>query len=296
MSFKCGVLVFSIVLTAVLRGQEPAPVLPPPRTPEQLRTLATLPPDVQVYEEFRYWNSFQPPAIQRDPKRYYDAFLARSGIPQAERVRRAEIIDTQGRRLEIDRWNRILTADHPTFNTQPNAFLVEMVNGRSKGRALDVGMGQGRNALYLAEQGWDVTGFDPAEQAVGVAEAEAKRRNLQLNFEVVGSEAFAWGKAKWDLIVLSYVTVRPYTQQITESLAPGGLIVLEGFQRDATKTRSIGGGVVYDSNELLHMFDGLRIIRYEDRDFEPDFGPRGEISRVVRLAAQKQSADGQIQK
>src|SRR5215831_21041860 len=48
------------------------------------------------------------------------------------------------------------------FNHHPNAFLVECVRNRKSGKALDVGMGSGRNALYLASHGWDVTGFDIA--------------------------------------------------------------------------------------------------------------------------------------
>ncbi len=256
-------------------------------TPAQQERVAALAPDARIYEQFRYWLSFQPPEIQADPLPHYDAVLSQQGVSPSDRRQRVETIATEGRRLEVARWNRILTANEPAFNTKPNAFLVAMTKGRRPGRALDVGMGQGRNALYLAEQGWDVTGFDPADQAVAAARAEAGRRNLRLTTEVVGEESFNWGKEKWDLIVLSYVTVRPFVTEIIEALAPGGLVVVEANHRDATKTRSIGGGVVYDSNELLKMFAGLRIIRYEDADAEPDFGPRGDVSRVVRLAAQK---------
>jgi hypothetical protein len=64
-------------------------------------------------------------------------------------------------------------------------------------------------------------------------------------------------------------------------------VVLEAFPRDATKKASIGGGVVYDSNELLRMVEGLRILQYQDVDAQTDFGPRGEVRRAVRLAAQK---------
>jgi SAM-dependent methyltransferase len=267
------------------RGQ--ARVTPPPMTAAQQERIAALAPDAQLYEQFRYWMSFQPPAIQSNPLRHYDAVLTEQGVSPSDRRQRLETIETEGRRLEVARWNRILTATEPSFNTKPNAFLVDMSKGRRPGRALDVGMGQGRNALYLAEQGWNVTGFDPADQAVAAARAEAGRRNLRLTTEVVGEETFTWGKEKWDLIVLSYVLVRPYVRQIVEALAPGGLVVVEASHRDATRTQSIGAAVVYDSNELLKMFEGLRVIRYEDADAEADFGPRGNVSRVVRLAAEK---------
>src|SRR2546426_936208 len=63
--------------------------------------------------------------------------------------------------------------DGDVFSRKPNAFLVEMARQRKPGRALDVGMGQGRNSIFLAQQGWDVTGFDPADVGVRQAKAEA---------------------------------------------------------------------------------------------------------------------------
>jgi 2-polyprenyl-3-methyl-5-hydroxy-6-metoxy-1,4-benzoquinol methylase len=56
---------------------------------------------------------------------------------------------------------------------QPNALLLSAIQGRKAGRTLDFGMGQGRNAVCLAQQGWDVTGFDPAEEAVRIANKNA---------------------------------------------------------------------------------------------------------------------------
>jgi ubiquinone/menaquinone biosynthesis C-methylase UbiE len=63
----------------------------------------------------------------------------------------------------------------PQFNHKPNAFLVECVRNRRPGKALDVGMGSGRNSLYLASHGWDVTGFDIADVAVAQARHRAKK-------------------------------------------------------------------------------------------------------------------------
>jgi hypothetical protein len=63
------------------------------------------------------------------------------------------------------------------------------------------------------------------------------------------------------------------------------MVVLEAFHRDATKTNSIGGSVVFDTNELLQLFPGFRVVRYEDTDGVADFGPG--TTRVVRLAATK---------
>jgi hypothetical protein len=69
----------------------------------------------------------------------------------------------------------------PEFRTEPNRLLVEAVAQRTPGKALDVGMGQGRNALFLAAQGWSVTGFDVSE--MGLARARRQRRRLGIRLE-----------------------------------------------------------------------------------------------------------------
>ena len=121
--------------------------------------------DTDVYEKFRAWIGSQPrEAQQGDPLEAYRKVLTAAGVPAAEVERQLRVIDQQGQRLEIDRWNRILTSPNPAFNIKPNAFLVEMVRGVTPGQALDVGMGQGRNAIYLAQQGWTVTGFESGRQ------------------------------------------------------------------------------------------------------------------------------------
>ena len=84
---------------------------------------------------------------------------------------------------------------------------------------------------------------------------------------------------------MSYVGAREYVGKVLAALRPGGMLVVEGFHRDATKTQPIGGAVVFDTNELLKLFDGLRVLRYEDAHAVADFGLSG--TRVVRLAAVK---------
>ncbi len=239
----------------------------------------------QIYEKFRAWRTKQPSAPQTEILEKYRALLAGEGLAAVEIDRQLRVITEQGQLLEIDRWNRILTAPAPRFNTKPNAFLVDMTKGLNPGKALDVGMGQGRNAIYLAQQGWDVTGFDPADKAVAAAQEQARALGVKLNALVLRDDEFTFGTEQWDLVVLSYVSVRPVAARVYEALRPGGLVIVEGFHRDATKTASIGGGVVYDTNELLTLFNRFRVVRYEDSEGVGDFGL--EKTRLVRLVAQK---------
>jgi SAM-dependent methyltransferase len=247
---------------------------------------ATQASDTQIYEKFRAWITGLPPDQQAgDPEPAYRKVLAAEGLSASEIDRQIRIIDEQGQRLEIERWNRILTSPTAAFNRKPNAFLAEMAQGIKPGRALDVGMGQGRNAIYLAQQGWAVTGFDPADKAVALAEEEAKRLGVKLTTRVVRDDQFDFGKDQWDLVVLSYVGARDLVARVFESLKPGGFVVVEGFHRDSTKTARIGEAVVFDTNELLKIFERFRVVRYEDTDGIADFGM--DKMRLVRLCAQK---------
>jgi SAM-dependent methyltransferase len=267
-----------VLIVAFASAPLPAQAPPGAPTPEQL----------QIYETFRAWVTKQPPDEKPSDDvvfQRYSEELRRQGKSDQEVTATIETLKKLGDRAEIERWNKILTAAKPMFNTAPNAFLVEMTKGVKPGRALDVGMGQGRNTIYLAQQGWDAVGFDPADRAVAAAQEQAARLGVKIATRVARAEEFDWGTGQWDLIVLSYVGGREYVQQVLRALRPGGMVVLEGFHRDATKTRGIGGAVVYDTNELLQLFPGLRIVRYEDATAVGDFGQG--TTRVVRLAAVK---------
>ena len=79
------------------------------------------------------------------------------------------------------------------FSRNPNAFLVDVTHTRKPGKALDVGMGQGRNSIYLARHGWDVTGFDASDEGVRVARAEAARLGIKLSARVSTFAEFDFG-------------------------------------------------------------------------------------------------------
>jgi SAM-dependent methyltransferase len=190
--------------------------------------------------------------------------------------------------LEQERkgYDEIYSSKRDLFNAEPNAFMVRMVTGRKPGRALDVAMGQGRNALWLASQGWTVTGFDISPVAIDEARQEAGTRGLQLETSVIPYEQFDWGKEKWDLIVFSYFFPQAALPKIWDSLKPGGLILVEGFHIDTARVRPLGGG--YHDNEHFHVLKDYRILVYEDVQDRQDWGrPYGATNRLVRVLAQK---------
>ena len=147
------------------------------------------------------------------------------------------------------------------FNHNPNAFLVECVRNRKPGKALDVGMGSGRNALYLASHGWDVTGFDIADVGVVQARKKAKKLGVRLNAIVKSDTDFDFGTNQWDLIVLTYQPFRDLLPKLKPSLREGGIVVIENFHRDTMRDRLLDGDATYRNNELLDLFSDFRILR-----------------------------------
>jgi 2-polyprenyl-3-methyl-5-hydroxy-6-metoxy-1,4-benzoquinol methylase len=188
-------------------------------------------------------------------------------------------------------WNRVYSGQGEQFNPHPNAFLQDMVYRLRPGRALDLGMGQGRNALFLAEEGWEVTGVDIAEEGLEIAGREAERRGLRLDLVHEDAYRFDIGRERWDLIALIYFDVRPLLPRLVEGLRPGGLIVIEAFHQEAA-VHNVGPEVRWETNQLVELFleQGFTVVRYEDTRGLADFGKME--TRLVRLAARKPAPSG----
>lgn len=183
-------------------------------------------------------------------------------------------------------YDEIYSSKRDIFSAGPNAFMVRTITGRKPGRALDVAMGQGRNALWLASHGWTVTGFDISPVAIDEARKQAAKQDLQIEAIVTPYEEFDWGKEKWDLIVFSYFFPQAVLPKVWESLKPGGLILVEGFHIDTARVRPVGGG--YHNNELFKVLEDYRMLVYEDVQDRQEWGlPYGATNRLVRLLAQK---------
>jgi SAM-dependent methyltransferase len=195
------------------------------------------------------------------------------------------------RRPPREVWNEVYTERQG--RTFPyNQFLAERIQGRKPGKALDIGIGEGRNALFLAAQGWEVTGFDIADVGVTSAREAAQQRGLKLEAVVEDADRFDYGKQRWDLVVGLYMhtVITRNAEKIMDSLKPGGLLVVEGFHRDLKRQSVQGGYFGYRSNELLKAFDRLRVLYYEDTIAAADWERSGQAAPIVRFLAVREQA------
>ncbi len=248
-----------------------------------------------IWKQYFTWLQEGDPQT-RTPQAYRDKLVA-EGMPEAQADERMTLLHQLSTQHELDFvelfFDRAYTAPEPLFNTEPNAFLVSMTANLKPGTALDVAMGQGRNALYLAAKGWQVTGFDIAEKGLDVAQAEAAKRGLHITTVKSGYEEFDFGHEKWDLVVFSYawapLTDPALVERVRASLKPHGLVVIEHPAEDppALEAQSAEQHDPTDEiNALVKAWGaGFRILHYEDTEGQWDW--RVRKARVLRMVAQK---------
>lgn len=174
---------------------------------------------------------------------------------------------------EEARWNRMFDAQPPHVRWEPNEFLMKVASTLKPGEALDVGMGSGRNALYLARSGWRVTGFDLSNVGVSRAREQAVAGRLPLTAIRGDMFTYDYGVSRYDLVVVMYMgRIETLGERITGSLKPGGVLVIEHF----------AGG--YEPGSLPKVFPRLEVLKNTEEEGYPDFDQHTK-GRVVRFLA-----------
>jgi len=172
-------------------------------------------------------------------------------------------------------WNHIFE-NKLGFEHAPNKLLVASAATHAPGTAIDVAMGQGRNALYLASAGWAVTGVDFSEEGIRQARAEAAVHAFKLDAVLSDVTTYDYGTAKWDLVAMIYAY--PALSKIADlqrATKPGGLFVYEYF----------GGPDDEPSPPLATQFAAWDISKDEIVDDVPDW--RTDRAKIHRFVARK---------
>lgn len=151
------------------------------------------------------------------------------------------------------------------FGDRPVPFLVEQLPRLQKGRALDLAMGEGRNALFLAENGFTVDGVDLSEEAVRKAQALARARGVSINAVIADLDRFSIAPESYDLICCFFYLARPLFSEMKSALRPGGAILYQSVTTEELKINpAFPKEWCLEPNELLHAFKGLRILHYRE--------------------------------
>jgi tellurite methyltransferase len=175
-----------------------------------------------------------------------------------------------------------------TMPDEPAALLMENLSLLPKsGKALDIAMGTGRNALYLASLGFRVTGIDLSAVAVEKCRQKAERLGLPVEARVADLEHHPFPADEYDLIVNFYYLQRSLAPQIVAALKPGGVLAFESFTIDQLQ---FGWGPKSPDNllrpgELPEMFAGLETLLYHEGVIQGDRGPKTVARLIGRKAA-----------
>jgi len=226
----------------------------------------------------------------------YQAKLAADGIPAKQIDSRMALINEfylsrkEGMTIFFD---SVYTARKNFFSQRPNLFLAQAIQGVRPGNALDVSMGQGRNSVFLAQQGWEVTGFDVADEGLSIARRDAQKAGVTIKAVLSGYQDFDFGKSQWDLVAMIYaffpIRTDSYVKKLIDSIKPGGVIIFEHFLSVAPSdpkeaTEMIG---IPTQNELLKTFGNFHVNRYEEVREIPDWTGSDKQAPIVRMFAKK---------
>lgn len=133
-------------------------------------------------------------------------------------------------------WNARYATDEYIFGTAPNAFLVSQAARLSAGqRALAIADGEGRNGVWLAEQGLAVHAIDFSPAALDKAARLAAQRGVTLEIEQADVLDWRWPEATYDVVVAIFIQFVPppgrelIIEGIRRTLKPGGTLILQGY-------------------------------------------------------------------
>ncbi len=169
-------------------------------------------------------------------------------------------------------WDHRYEGDELIFTADPSRFLGPEIAGLTPGRALDLGCGEGRNTLWLAEHGWTVTGVDFS--AVGVAKASrlAQGRGLGADWVVADLRSFVLPASTFDLVVQFFVHFpsperRALLRRAAEALRPEGVMLVVGYDVSHL-CEGVGGGprepnLLFTTKDVVADLAALRIERAE---------------------------------
>ena len=191
-------------------------------------------------------------------------------------------------------WDRRYRGTELLWTAEPNRFLVSEAAGLRPGRALDVACGEGRNAVWLARRGWQVTGVDFSAVALEKAAGLAEANEVEAEWVVADLLEYRPEEHAFDLVLLFYLQVpeaqrREIVRAAATAVAPGGTFLLVAHDRSNIE-HGYGGpqepAVLYSADEVVDDLDDLRVERAErvERPVQTADGERVALDALVRAS------------
>lgn len=192
--------------------------------------------------------------------------------------------------MESAEWDERYAGPDLVWGAGPNRFVVEQIEGRPAGRAIDLATGEGRNAIWLAGQGWQVTGVDFSSAGLARAAKLATDRGVQAEWVAADLREYQPQRDGFDLVLMAYLqlpepVLAPVLARAAAAVAPGGSLLFIGHDAD-NLTRGVGGPqdprMLHSAEQVTAALGGLDIVTAGQRS-RPVPGPDGERSAIDTL-------------
>jgi SAM-dependent methyltransferase len=190
---------------------------------------------------------------------------------------------------EAAQWDQRYASSDRLFSVDPDPSLVELVGPLRAGRALDLGAGEGRNSLWLAAHGWEVTAVDASAVAIGRLEAAASQAHVRVRTIVGDMTGLLSQGDTFDLVMLIFIHPAPAERgavlaAATAAVSPGGHLLVVGHHVDALGHAGPPDPArLYTEDALRDAMPGLQLIELRRRRGQSDT-PEAEASDVVAWA------------
>nr|WP_263327188.1 class I SAM-dependent methyltransferase [Neobacillus sp. Marseille-Q6967] len=197
----------------------------------------------------------------------------------------------------MNQWNIRFQDDDYVYGKEPNVFLADIQKKlQLSGDTLAIAEGEGRNAVFLAEQGMKVTAWDYAESGLAKTKKLADSRGVTVNTGLVDLNDVFWEKEKWDQLVCIFghfptVLRKKTLQGVKEAIKPGGYFVTEVYSIYQIPYESGGPkdlDFLYNPEEFLQVFSDWRIIHFFMGEVTRHEGKlHNGLSHVIQFVGQK---------
>lgn len=198
-------------------------------------------------------------------------------------------------------WNERYAGEEYHFGTEPNAFLLTQRERLRAGmHCLAVADGEGRNGVWLAQQGLRVLSVDSSPVAIAKAQKLAGKCGVNVDFELADLMQWDWGADRFDAVVAIFIQFTPpglreqMFANIKRCLKPGGLLLLQGYTPRQLEYRTGGPSQVenlYTEALLRTAFAEMEILHFREHDSPLHEGAGHDgMSALIDLVAKKQTS------
>lgn len=193
-------------------------------------------------------------------------------------------------------WNERYSSESYAYGKNPNDFLVSMIERLPTGKILCLAEGEGRNAVWLAEQGNEVTAVDASDVGLQKANKLAKARGVEITTVHADLAAYDIGKQQWDAIISIFCHLPPVLRRdvhhrCVTGLCDNGIMLLEAYTPSQLAYKTGGpptAEMMMDAGSLSSELDGLEFLHLQEcvRDIHEGEFHKG-TGAVVQLLARR---------